>query len=89
MEVRQTILQFDVDLPFAAIILCSPTIRLYLINYARPLIYTTFMSHSSLIGIKNAYDWLRGGRTNQVYMSERPVKYHELTSGSLRLISTI
>ncbi|RMZ81978.1 hypothetical protein DV737_g2287, partial [Chaetothyriales sp. CBS 132003] len=47
-----------------AIILCSPTIRLYLINYARPLIYTTFMSYPSLMAIKVAYDWLKEGRVD-------------------------
>ncbi|KIX07085.1 uncharacterized protein Z518_05062 [Rhinocladiella mackenziei CBS 650.93] len=47
-----------------AIILCSPTIRLYLINYARPLIYTTFMSYPTLVGIRTAYTWLRMGKTN-------------------------
>ncbi|OCT46791.1 8-amino-7-oxononanoate synthase [Cladophialophora carrionii] len=47
-----------------AIILSSPIIRLYLINYARPLIYTTFMSHPNLLAIKNAYDWLRVGKAN-------------------------
>ncbi|KAK5461283.1 hypothetical protein LTS15_003346 [Exophiala xenobiotica] len=47
-----------------AIILCSPVIRLYLINYARPLIYTTFMSYPSLIAIKTAYSWLQSGKAN-------------------------
>jgi 8-amino-7-oxononanoate synthase len=45
-----------------AIILCSPVVRLYLINYARPLIYTTFMSYPSLMAIRTAYDWLQSGR---------------------------
>ncbi|KIW30111.1 uncharacterized protein PV07_05885 [Cladophialophora immunda] len=47
-----------------AIILCSPVIRLFLINYARPLIYTTFMSYPSLLAIKTAYDWLKMGKAN-------------------------
>jgi 8-amino-7-oxononanoate synthase len=50
----------------SAIILCSPIIRLYLINYARPLIYTTFMSHPNLLAIRTAYDWLRMGKANLV-----------------------
>lgn len=49
-----------------AIILCSDVIRSYLINYARPLIYTTFMSYPSLVGIANAYSWLQAGKTNKV-----------------------
>lgn len=47
-----------------AIILCSDTIRSYLLNYARPLIFTTFMSYPTLAGIKIAYDWLEQGRVN-------------------------
>lgn len=49
-----------------AAILCSGVIKSYLINYARPLIYTTFMSFPSLLSIKVTYDWLQQGKTNQV-----------------------
>ncbi|EXJ79211.1 hypothetical protein A1O3_08712 [Capronia epimyces CBS 606.96] len=49
-----------------AIILCSPVIRLYLINYARPLIYTTFMSYPNLVAIKTAYTWLQMGKVNML-----------------------
>lgn len=47
-----------------AAILCSPIIRLYLINYARPLIFTTFMSFPSLIAIRTAYDWMIEGKAD-------------------------
>ena len=56
----------------SAIILCSPVIRLYLINYARPLIYTTFMSYPSLIAIKTAYSWLQSGKANLVRRHSSP-----------------
>ena len=46
-----------------AAILCSPIMRLYLINYARPLIYTTFMSYPSLMAIYTSYDWMKRGKT--------------------------
>jgi len=46
-----------------AIIICSPVTRLYLINYARPLIYTTFMSFPSLAAIKVAYRTMSQGKT--------------------------
>ncbi|KPI39694.1 putative 8-amino-7-oxononanoate synthase [Cyphellophora attinorum] len=49
-----------------AAILCSPIMRLYLINYARPLIFTTFMSFPSLVAIRTAYDWMINGRTNNL-----------------------
>lgn len=46
-----------------AIVLCPPVIKSYLINYARPVIFTTFMSYPNLVAIRVAYDWLRSGRT--------------------------
>lgn len=46
-----------------AVILCSPTIRSYLINYARPIIFTTFLSYPNLAAVKVAYDWLVAGKT--------------------------
>lgn len=48
---------------FEAIMLCSPLTREYLINYARPLIYTTFMSYPSLVAIRTVYDLMMGGGT--------------------------
>lgn len=58
-----------------AIILCSPTVRLYLINYARPLIYTTFMSYPSLVAIKVSYDWLESGKTQAVSTTSSAVLF--------------
>lgn len=46
-----------------AAILCSPVVRQYMINYARPLIFTTFMSYPSLVAIRMAYDWMMQGKT--------------------------
>ncbi|KAK3079207.1 hypothetical protein LTS18_005458, partial [Coniosporium uncinatum] len=46
-----------------AIILCSPLVRSYLINYARPLIYTTFMTFPSLASIRASYSLLQSGAT--------------------------
>lgn len=43
--------------------LCSPLTREYLINYARPLIYTTFMSYPSLVAIRTVYDLMINGGT--------------------------
>jgi 8-amino-7-oxononanoate synthase len=40
------------------LVLCSPTTRTYLINYARTLIYTTAMAFPSLASIEAAYDFL-------------------------------
>lgn len=46
-----------------AILLCSPLIRQYLVNYARPMIYTTFMSYPSLAAIRASYSFLMEGKT--------------------------
>jgi len=43
--------------------LCSPLVRSYLINYARPLIYTTFMPFINLAAIRAAYSLLQSGAT--------------------------
>ncbi|KJZ79694.1 hypothetical protein HIM_01163 [Hirsutella minnesotensis 3608] len=45
-----------------AIVLCSPTTRSYLINYARSLIYTTAMGYHALAGIQTAYEFLMRGQ---------------------------
>ncbi|KAM3512083.1 hypothetical protein MY11210_004280 [Beauveria gryllotalpidicola] len=44
-----------------AIVLCSPTTRSYLINYARSLIYTTALGYPSLAAIQTTYEYLAGG----------------------------
>ncbi|KAJ3123231.1 hypothetical protein HK100_011683 [Physocladia obscura] len=41
-----------------AVVLCSPIFREYLINYARPLIYSTSLPYHSLTAINVAYDVL-------------------------------
>lgn len=46
-----------------AILLCSPLIRSYLLNYARPLIYTTFLSYPALAAIRASYTYLARGST--------------------------
>ncbi|KAI1748842.1 PLP-dependent transferase [Xylaria castorea] len=46
-------------------ILCSSIARLYLINYARTLIYTTSMSFPSLASINAAYDYMISGEAEK------------------------
>ncbi|KAI0188098.1 pyridoxal phosphate-dependent transferase [Xylaria flabelliformis] len=46
-------------------ILCSSIARLYLINYARTLIYTTSMSFPSLASINAVYDYLISGEAEK------------------------
>ncbi|KAM5378665.1 hypothetical protein ACJZ2D_004464 [Fusarium nematophilum] len=49
---------------FGAIVLCSPTTREYLINYARTLIYTTAMPFPCLASIRVSYDFLKSGKVD-------------------------
>lgn len=46
-----------------AILLGSHTLRHYLVNYARPLIYTTFLSYPSLALVRSSYEMLWKGAT--------------------------
>ncbi|CAH0051459.1 unnamed protein product [Clonostachys solani] len=47
-----------------AIVLSSPVVREYLINYARTLIYTTAMSFPNLASIRVVYDFLASGSSD-------------------------
>lgn len=48
---------------FKAAILCDTLVRQYLINYAKPLIYTTSMSFPSLVAISSVYKLMKQGAT--------------------------
>lgn len=65
-----------------AIILCSPLTREYLINYARPLIYTTFMSFPALAAIKAVYTFMAQGRTEK--LADDLARLVEMLYSSLR-----
>ncbi|KAJ9644712.1 hypothetical protein H2199_003675 [Coniosporium tulheliwenetii] len=54
-----------------SVVLCSPVVRHYLINYSRPLIYTTFMSYPSLAAIRAAYSLLWDGHTEPLQLHLR------------------
>ncbi|KUJ19145.1 PLP-dependent transferase [Mollisia scopiformis] len=55
-----------------AAILCSKLTREYLINYARPLIYTTAMGFPSLAAIKVVYSLMKEGKTDplRIHLNE-------------------
>jgi hypothetical protein len=48
------------------VIICSPTLRNYFINYARPLIYSTAMSHLSVLAMQCSVLYMRDGHAEQV-----------------------
>ncbi|EFQ98398.1 8-amino-7-oxononanoate synthase [Nannizzia gypsea CBS 118893] len=51
-----------------AIILCSPLVREYLINYARPLIFTSALGMPSLAAVRTAYELMEEGKTRQLQL---------------------
>ncbi|KAM0715858.1 hypothetical protein Q7P37_008372 [Cladosporium fusiforme] len=59
-----------------AILLCSPLIRQYLINYARPLIYTTFLSYPSLAAIRASYTYLQTDKTQKLTRTLQTLTHH-------------
>ncbi|KAH8671965.1 pyridoxal phosphate-dependent transferase [Tricladium varicosporioides] len=59
-----------------ATILCSKVTREYLINYAKPLIYSTSMSFPSLAAIKVAYEIMKEGRTEALIQHLRFLTRH-------------
>ncbi|KAK8080437.1 8-amino-7-oxononanoate synthase [Apiospora hydei] len=66
------------------VVLCSPTTRAYLINYARTFIYTTSMTLTSLICIDAAYDHLAGGGSDEAHRHLR-----QLTDYAYQLLRDI
>ncbi|RDL33027.1 Aminotransferase [Venustampulla echinocandica] len=66
-----------------AAMLCTPLTREYLINYARPLIYSTAMSFPSLAAIKVVYTLMtQGGTESRIIYLNQLIEhmYHQLTT---------
>lgn len=63
-----------------AVILCRPIWREYLLNYARPLIYTTFMSYPGLAAIRASYSYLQGGHSRALVQNLQRL-IHRLFTG--------
>jgi len=49
-----------------AAILTTELIRDYLLNYARPLIYTTTLTYANIIAVECAFDMLENGSAEVV-----------------------
>lgn len=49
-----------------AVVLCKSLLRSYLINYARPLIYSTVMPHMNVLAISNSFKMLSDGHGDEV-----------------------
>ncbi|KWU43880.1 PLP-dependent transferase [Rhodotorula sp. JG-1b] len=52
-----------------AAVLASPLIRNYLINYARPLIYSTAMTHLSVLAVQKSLEMLEEGEADPASLS--------------------
>lgn len=52
-----------------AVLLCPPTIRSFLINFARPFIFSTAISHTSLIALHSVWDILQSTEGDNVCSS--------------------
>ncbi|CAM1505222.1 Fc.00g108590.m01.CDS01 [Cosmosporella sp. VM-42] len=59
-----------------ATVLASQTVRSYLINYARSLIYTTAMPFSSLASIKATYDFIANGQAEPLVRNLNELMKH-------------
>ena len=66
---------------WTAIVLCSPDVRDYLVNYARSLIYTTALGYPFLASIRAAYELLSEGQTEHI----RQTLQHRIQLLRLRL----
>jgi 8-amino-7-oxononanoate synthase len=60
-----------------AVLLTNTLIRDYLLNYARPLIYTTSLSNAAIVAASCSFDLLEDGTAEKVNSSpfaiQRPV----------------
>lgn len=63
-----------VTISLAAAVLASPLIRNYLINYARPLIYSTTMTHLSALAVHKSLELLEEGGSEEVRCSPRTLQ---------------
>ncbi|WVW83853.1 hypothetical protein I302_105875 [Kwoniella bestiolae CBS 10118] len=48
-----------------AVLLCSPTVRSFLINFARPLIFSTALPHSTIMALECVWDVLQSEEGDQ------------------------
>ena len=73
-----------------AVLLCSPTIRSFLINFARPLIFSTEHTHSTLISLQCAWDLLDSseGDRRRVALTRAQDLFYQLISPILRRAQT-
>lgn len=52
--------------PSSGVLICSPTLGSYFTNYARPLIYSTAMSHLAVIAMRESVIFMQNGQADEV-----------------------
>ncbi|RPD54350.1 PLP-dependent transferase [Lentinus tigrinus ALCF2SS1-7] len=52
-----------------AVLLCSPTVRKYIINYGRPFIYSTSISHSMMCALSTSFDYIESSAGEELISS--------------------
>jgi len=58
-----------------AILLCSPVVKSFLINFARPFIYTTALPIPGLLAVKCAYDIMSVFQHKSLFTSKLSIKF--------------
>ncbi len=49
-----------------AVLLCSPVVRKYVINYGRPFIYSTSLSYSTIAALDASFDYIESAAGTEV-----------------------
>ncbi|KZP22602.1 PLP-dependent transferase [Athelia psychrophila] len=68
-----------------AVLITTPLVRSYLVNYARPLIYTTSLSYASVIAVDCAFDMLENGDAQVLAAAVRGLSTHFIDTLRARL----
>lgn len=64
-----------------AAVLGNENLRRFLVNHARPLIFSTFTSNHSLIAVKCVYDMMSVGGCNKLFISKLIRLFNQLVEG--------
>ncbi|WVQ82371.1 hypothetical protein IAT38_004499 [Cryptococcus sp. DSM 104549] len=69
-----------------AVLLCSPVLRSFLINFARPFIFSTAMPHSTLVSLDCVWDVLQGeeGDKRRASLADVATYLHHLLAALLQ-----
>lgn len=72
-----------------AVLLTDPVIRKYIVNYGRPFIFSTSLSHSTVCALNASFDYIESDTGAEVSSSQSPFAYPRLISSVLRSSSCL